>query len=130
MLKSYKNLNVWQKSIDLVEKVYIQTTNFPQTEIYGLTSQIRRAAVAIPSNIAEGYSRQHRKEYIQFLYVAKGSTAELETQFIIARKLNYFNDEDYNSLCGLLTEIQKMLSILISKLRLNPKPSTTLSHEP
>src|SRR3989338_11366185 len=87
-MNSYKDLIVWQKSIELVIGIYKMTDKFPKSELYGLTSQIRRAAVSISSNIAEGYTRKHRLEYIQFLRIAFGS-GELETQIIIAKKLNF-----------------------------------------
>jgi four helix bundle protein len=86
-LKSYKELKVWQKSIELVKEIYRITNGFPRNEIYGLVIQMRRAAVSIPSNIAEGYSRKNLKEYLQFLRVAYSSSAELETQLIIAKDL-------------------------------------------
>ena len=88
-MKTHKDLEIWQKSIDLIKDMYDMTANFPNEEMFGLTSQIRRAAISIPSNIAEGAARQSRKENIRFLYVALGSLSELETQLIIADKLNY-----------------------------------------
>jgi four helix bundle protein len=86
---TYRELIVWQKAINLVEAVYRATKHFPQTELYGLTRQIRRAAVSIPSNIAEGQGRNTTKDFLHFLAVANGSLMELETQIIIARRLNY-----------------------------------------
>lgn len=88
---SHKQLDVWQMSMELVLEIYKLTQNFPKEELYGLTSQIRRSAVSIPSNIAEGCARQTAKETVQFLHICLGSIAELETQLIIADKLNYFN---------------------------------------
>src|SRR3989344_4866217 len=87
MLTSYRELTVWQKGIDLVLEIYRLTNLLPKSELYGLASQMRRAAVSIPSNIAEGYSRNHRPEYVQFVKVAFGSGAELETQLTITKKL-------------------------------------------
>ncbi len=87
MIKSYRDLEVWKKSIDLVKDIYAFTQKFPKEEVYGLVSQMRRSAISISSNIAEGKTRQHVNEYVQFLYVALGSCAELETQVIIAGKL-------------------------------------------
>ncbi len=116
MIKSYKDLTVWQKSIELVIEIYKLTKNFPKDEIYGLTSQIRRASVSIPSNIAEGFSRKHRKEYSQFIRIAFGSGAELETQLIISKKLKYSNDNEYQKVDSLLIEIMKMLNSLNSAL--------------
>ena len=89
IIHSYKELTVWQKSIELVVEVYELTDKFPKVEMYGLISQMRRSAVSIPSNIAEGCARQNNKETIQFLYVSLGSIAELETQLLIAKELNY-----------------------------------------
>jgi four helix bundle protein len=89
---THKDLEVWQEGIDLVEKVYHMTALFPSTEVYGLSSQMRRAAVSIPSNIAEGAARRGEKEFIQFLYVALGSLSELETQCLIAQRLKYIEE--------------------------------------
>ncbi len=122
-LDSYKNLIVWQKSIDLVEKIYLLADQFPKSEIYGLSSQIQRAAVSIPSNIAEGQQRNNLKEYIQFLSIASGSVAELETQIIIAKRI--YSKFDYFQVNSLIIEIQKMLNVLIRKLKdRNLKPLT------
>lgn len=116
-IESFKDLIVWQKSMSLVKEVYAITSNFPKSEIYGLTSQMRRAAVSIPSNIAEGKKRKTKNDYVQFLRIANGSTAELETQLLITRDL-------YPSIhielgVSLLEEVQKMLSTIINKLE-NP----------
>ncbi len=88
-VKSFRDLRVWQAAMDLVEKIYRLTQKFPTQEAYGLTNQLRRAAVSIPSNIAEGHARQHTKEYLNFLSVAQGSLAELQTQIEIASRLGY-----------------------------------------
>jgi len=80
MIKSYKDLEIWKKSVELVKDIYIITKDFPKSETYALVDQIRRASLSIPSNIAEGHSRQHKREFKQFLFVALGSLAELETQ--------------------------------------------------
>src|SRR3990167_3497670 len=88
-MKSYRELFVWQKGMDVVTEIYRFTEKFPKTEIYGLVSQMRRSAVSIPSNIAEGYARKYKQEYIQFLRIAFGSGAELETQIIIAKNLQF-----------------------------------------
>tara|TARA_B100000745_G_scaffold285463_1_gene220731 strand:+ start:3885 stop:4238 length:354 start_codon:yes stop_codon:yes gene_type:complete len=113
MIKSFKDLVVWQKSFNLVQDVYAATEQLPQSELYGLSSQIRRSAVSIPSNIAEGSKRSTSKDYIQFLRVAYGSSAELETQLLLAKAL--YNIEVDDPL-GLVEEIQKMLQSLITKL--------------
>jgi four helix bundle protein len=113
-LKSYKELEVWKKSIELVKEVYIATSKFPKDETYGLSIQLRRAAVSIPSNIAEGHLRKNLKEFLQFLRIAYGSSAEIETQLIISKDL--YPKIDYEKAENLLTEIQKMLRAIIKKL--------------
>lgn len=90
---THKDLDIWRESIDLVERIYKITETFPQSEIYGLTNQMRRSAVSIPSNISEGAARSSNKEFIQFLYVSLGSLSELETHLIISGKLRYTGDE-------------------------------------
>ena len=117
MLESYKELIVWKKSIQLVKIIYRITSEFPKTEIYGMISQMRRASISIPSNIAEGYKRINLGKYIQFLGVADASAAELETQLIIAKEL--YPNVDYVEAEVLLAEIQKMLFSLITKLKTN-----------
>lgn len=112
-MKTHKNLEVWQKAIAFVTDVYNQTGNFPKEEIYGLVSQLRRSAVSVPSNIAEGAARQSNKEFIQFLYVALGSLMELDTQLSIANNLNFLSDESLNDLQSKTDEIGKMLNGLI-----------------
>ena len=103
--------------MDLVENIYKITQLFPREELYGLTSQIRRAAVAIPTNITEGYQRNYKKEYIQFLYIAKSSASELETLLNISERLNLNLTPGFTNTKSLLTEILKMLTALISKLK-------------
>ncbi len=114
-IKTYKELIVWQKSIDLVVEVYKIIRNFPKSEIYALVSQMQRAVVSIPSNIAEGYGRNHRPEFVQFLGIAYGSACELETQLIIAKRL--YIEFDYEPAFLLLVEVQKMLGAIIRKLK-------------
>ena len=114
MIQSYKELIVWQKSVDLVERTYILTAEFPREEIYGLVSQMRRAAVSIPSNTAEGQRRKDLPEYLHFLRMADASSAELETQIIIAKRL--YPKLDYFKVDSLLEEVQKMLNVLMRKL--------------
>src|SRR3989338_611280 len=116
MIKSYKDLFVWQKAIDLVIEIYRLTSYFPKTETYGLISQIRRAVVSIPSNIAEGRSRSTRKDFVQFLRIAGGSVAELETQLNIANKLSFVGLIDYNKASDELNKIMRMLNTMITKL--------------
>ena len=114
-MKTHKDLIVWNKSMDLVITTYKLTSNFPSEEKFGLTSQMRRASVSIPSNIAEGAARNSTKEYIRFLYIALGSLSELETQFLITIRLNYLSD----FLDDKIIEIRKMLLSLIKKLKHN-----------
>ena len=115
-IKSYKELIVWQKSYQLVLLVYKVSKSFPKEELFGLVSQLRRAAVSIPSNIAEGNTRAGSKEYLQFLRIAFASGAELETQLLLCRDLDLINEEDYTTISLLLTEVMKMLNTLMSKL--------------
>ena len=109
---SYKGLIVWQKSIILVRLVYRLTANFPSEEKFGLISQIRRAAVSIPSNIAEGQARRTTGDYLRFVSIAEGSLAELDTQLIIAIELGFCSESDTQEIFGLLTEVRKMLNAL------------------
>ncbi|MBI2676723.1 MAG: four helix bundle protein [Candidatus Yanofskybacteria bacterium] len=113
-MKSFKELIVWQKGIELVKEIYKNTAKFPFNEIYGLSSQMRRAAVSIPSNIAEGQQRKNLKEYLQFLRISYSSAAELETQLIISKDL--YPKIDFEQSSSLLEEVQKMLNVIISKL--------------
>ena len=116
-LKSYKELIVWQKTIQLVKQIFILTEKFPKSEVYGLTSQMRRAAVSIPSNIAEGYGRRSSKEYSHFYSISYGSALELETQIIIAKELEFANKKDFVTIDELLEEVSRMLNSMISKMR-------------
>jgi four helix bundle protein len=115
--QSYKDLIVWQKSIDLCVAVYNICSDFPRTERCGLADQMRRAAVSIPSNIAEGQARQHKGEFIQFLYIANGSSAELDSQRIMAGKPGFLSLEQSHQLQESLIEIGKLLYSLIAKLK-------------
>ena len=114
-MSDYKDLKVWEKSIDFVEMVYKIVKSFPKEEIYALSDQLKRAVVSIPSNIAEGASRNSNKEFVQFLYIALGSASEVETQLIIAKRLNYIHSIE-NELIE-LTSIRKMLNSLISSIK-------------
>ncbi|MAG11724.1 MAG: four helix bundle protein [Parcubacteria group bacterium] len=116
-MKTHRELIVWQRAIDLVGMIYTLTTKFPKSELYGLVSQMRRCAVSIPSNIAEGRQRGTKKDYTNFLRISSGSVAELETQLIISKKLKYGNEEFYNRVFELLTEIRKMLATMIRKMQ-------------
>jgi four helix bundle protein len=108
MIKIYKDLEIWKKSVELVKDIYIITKDFPKSETYTLVDQIRRASLSIPSNIAEGYSRQNKREFKQFLFVALGSLAELETQLIIAEKLGYLDNQKLNKFLSELDVMGKM----------------------
>lgn len=114
-MSNHKELDAWKLSIELVSEIYEITKTFPKEEIYGLTNQIRRCAVSIPSNIAEGSARQSDKELVQFLYISLGSLAELETQLIIAQKLSYALDLQY--FFDKLNAIKKMVLGLIKYLK-------------
>ena len=103
----HKDLDVWKRSMDLVEEIYKITAKFPSSEIYGLTNQLRRASVSIPSNIAEGASRKGDKELLYFINVAIGSIAEIETQMLIAVRLKYISDEE--EIYNLIIEVRKLL---------------------
>jgi len=116
-MKTHKDLEVWKKSIEMVTKIYSLTRNFPKEELYGLTNQMRRAAVSVPSNIAEGAGRNSNKELMQFLFIASGSLAELETQIIIANNLGYLNNEQKVEIIQQISNIFKMLSGLKQSLQ-------------
>lgn len=120
-IKSYKELIVWQKAIQLVKEIFILTDKFPKSELYGLVSQLRRAAVSIPSNIAEGYGRKTKKEYAQFYAIAYGSSLELETQIIIAKELRFADIKDFAKVDLLLGEVLRMLNSMTSKMKLNAR---------
>ena len=115
-MQSYKELTVWQKSVDLCVEIYRITEKWPKSELYGLISQVRRCCISIPSNIAEGQRRGHRQEYIQFLRVAYGSGAELETQLLVALRIGFLSQTVYDELSSLLEEIMKMLNKLLTVL--------------
>lgn len=118
--KTHKNLDVWNGAMDLAVEVYSITGRFPKEEMFGLASQSRRAAVSIPSNIAEGAARNSRKEYIQFLYVALGSVAELETQLLLARRLKFIVDTN------VLGQVERVRQLFLGPLRFLKRK--TLSH--
>lgn len=113
---SYKDLVVWQKSVDLVKEVFLLTKYFPKTEVYGIVSQMRRSAVSIPSNIAEGSGRKSRGEWKQFYSIAYGSTLELETQLIISRDLGFTTKIRFEKCFGLIDEVSKMTRTIIKNL--------------
>ena len=115
-MKTYRDLQIWQKSMTLVTEIYKISKGFPKDEAYGLTSQIRRSAISIPSNMAEGYGRKSTNEYIHFLRIATGSLYELQTQMEISMNLCYLNRDKLDKLYELSREIERMLSSLIRKL--------------
>ena len=116
-MKTHKDLEVWKTSIEMVTKIYQVTRNFPKEEIYGLTNQMRRAAVSVTSNIAEGAGRNSSKEFLQFLYISTGSLSELETQIIIAYNLEYINNEQKQNIDIIINTIFKMLSGLMQSVK-------------
>ena len=116
-ISSYRDLIVWQKAKSVAVLVYKLTEDFPQSDLYGLTSQMRRAAISIASNIAEGHGRGTRKEFHHFLHIAYGSGAELETQFEIALELDRLKLGEYEETLGLLDEVMRTLNVLIRKLK-------------
>lgn len=115
-IKSYKDLIVWQKGYELVKQIYVITSKLPQSEIFALQSQMRRSAVSIVSNIAEGSSRKTRKDYLQFIHISYGSTSELETQLLLCKDLYKIEIEKE---LALITEVSKMLKAIINKLEIN-----------
>ena len=116
-IRTHKDLLVWQRSIDLAVSIYEATRSFPQSELFSLTNQIRRCATSIPANIAEGAGRRGNNEFKQFLYIALGSSIELETHLILSEKLGYIKEGDFNRLNDSLAEIIRMLSGLIKSLK-------------
>ena len=122
MLKSFKELKVWQKSYQLCLDLYEITKNFPSEEKYGLSSQIRRAAISIPSNIAEGYGRKTIPDYVRCLYIAYGSTCELETQLLLSTDLKYLIEDNENILLDKIKEVERMLMALIKSLENKNNP--------
>ena len=114
--KNYRDLIAWQKAMDLVEMIYKATENFPKEEIYGLTAQIRRAAISIPSNIAEGQGRTSKKEFQNFLSIAHGSVREVETQVLIAQRLLYLPDDEVETVLKLAAEVGRLINGLLNSL--------------
>lgn len=115
-ITSFKDLEIWKRAILLVEMVYDVTRSFPKAELYGLTGQMRRAGVSIPSNIAEGFGRQHPAEYKQFLFIALGSAAELTTQVVISNRLGYLTKQKSDHLEDEIDQLSRMTMSLIKKL--------------
>ena len=115
-MKTHKDLDVWKNSIELVTEIYNITRDFPKDEIYGLTSQIKRSSVSVPSNIAEGAARKNEKEFIYFLFISRGSLAELETQITIALNLKYLKQSVFDAVSSKIIIVRKQLSGLINHL--------------
>ena len=115
-INDFKDLRIWQKGMDIAEKCYFLTQVLPKEELYGMVQQIRRAAVSIPANIAEGYGRRSTPEYIRFLNIAQGSLNELETHIILSQRVGLCNQSDIDSIISLLREESRMIIALIKKL--------------
>ena len=115
-IQSYKDLLIWQKGVALVKSVYLLCEQLPKEEVFGLQSQMKRAAISIPSNIAEGYGRNYTQNYVQFLRIARGSLLELETQLIISKELKLVGNKLYQKVQGLITEENKMLNAFIKSI--------------
>ena len=116
-MRTHKDLDAWKLSVEWVVLIYQLTSTFPKEEVFGLTNQIRRAAVSIPSNIAEGAARNSNKELIQFLHISVGSQQELDTQFLIAKKLEYLTEDQYNEINIKIETVGKLLNGLIKYLK-------------
>ena len=123
-MKNYKELEVWKKSVGLALDLYKTTNEFPSSEKFGLTAQIRRAATSVPANIAEGWGRGTTKEYIQFLLIARGSLMEVETHVIISRGLNFLTERQSGDVQTQIQEVGRMLNGLIQALRKAHQPAT------
>jgi len=115
-IRNFRDLNIWKLGLEIVEDVYKLTKFFPKDELYGLSSQMRRCAVSVPSNVAEGFTRKHNREYKQFLYITLSSCAELETQIEIAFKLEYIREEDKKSLLEKINHDTRMVMNLLKCL--------------
>jgi four helix bundle protein len=120
MGRNFKNIKAWQYADDLAILVYSKTKSFPKEELYGITSQLRRAAVSVPTNIAEGASRKHKREYLHFLYIAKGSMAEIECLLHISKRLEYLDNEAYRKLEDVRKEAAKTLHGLTNSVEKEP----------
>lgn len=123
-MHNYENLEVWKKGMDLVQEVYQITKQFPDIERFGITSQITRAAVSIPSNIAEGAGRNSNKDFVHFLSIALGSAYELDTQMTLCKRIGYIYEEQYNTINNLIHDLQRMLINLQAKI--NPSDNETI----
>ncbi|WP_317167644.1 four helix bundle protein [Flagellimonas sp. HSM57] len=115
-MSTFRDLKIWQKAMKLVTKIYAKTGYFPKEEVYGLTSQIKRSAISVPSNIAEGYGRKGKKDYLKFLNISISSLFELQTQLEIANNLKFLTDKDFKEVYEDSREIERMLSSFIRKI--------------
>ena len=127
MARDFKNIKAWQYADDLAVLVYSKTRSFPKEELYGITSQLRRAVVSVPTNIAEGASREHKKEYLHFLYVARGSMAEAEYLLHLSRRVGYLKDDEYIQVEDPRKEAAKTLQGLINSVRKEANKTKDLS---
>lgn len=116
-MKTFRDILIWQKSMSLVTKIYTSTNNFPKEEIFGITSQIRRCSVSIPSNVAEGFGRESNKEHLRFLNISLGSLFELQTQLEIAKNIQYLDVEKFKEIYEDTREIERMLVSFINKIK-------------
>ena len=115
-INSYHDLIVWKKGMELAKNVYLVTEEFPKSEIYGLTNQLRRAAISVPSNIAEGHSRHSTAEFSHFLRISLGSLAELDTQLILSKELDYIPQDTLNQFNDRISDLRKMIHALITRV--------------
>ena len=125
-METHKDLRVWQQSIEMVTSIYLMTQSFPKEEMFGLVSQLRRASVSVPSNIAEGYARGTDKEKLHFLRISSGSMSEVETQLMLGLNLGYIDQEKYNELSETVTSVWKQLNSLISSIKKKLTPQEQL----
>ncbi|MRX37968.1 four helix bundle protein [Flavobacterium sp. LC2016-23] len=116
-MSDFRKLLIWQKSVALTTKIYFSTNHFPKEEIFGLTSQIRRSSISIPSNIAEGYGRESDKDFLRFLNIAIASLFEMQTQLEIAKNITYLNEQEFNNLYEDSREVERMLVSFIKKIK-------------
>jgi four helix bundle protein len=127
MARDFKNIKAWQYADDLAVLVYSKTRSFPKEELYGITSQLRRAVVSVPTNIAEGASREHKKEYLHFLYVTRGSIAETEYLLHLSRRVGYLKDDEYRQVEDMRKEAAKTLQGLINSVKKEANKTKDLS---
>ena len=116
-METHKDLRVWQQSMELAATIYLTTKAFPKDELFGLVSQLRRAAVSVPSNIAEGYARGSEKEKLHFLRISAGSMSEVDTQLLLSLKLGYISDDTYSEMAEKATSVWKQLNALITSVK-------------